>query len=170
MGVFLGTSILIAIPERGILLALAGMILLFLASTRIRFGLRVPQEWETWMGPLTGFVGGVLNGVTNVVGPIGALYLLALGFRKRDFVKAIASMFLVAKISQLAAISRWGLYTPAIFRRSVTLTGVALAAFWVGLRTQDRVSQETFVRILHALLFGMALFLGYRGLFGGAFR
>ena len=41
---------------------------------------------------------------------------------------------------------------------------VALGAFWVGLRTQDRVRQETFIRILHVLLAGMAVFFLYRGL------
>ena len=71
----------------------------------------------------------------------------------------------IAKVSQLAAISRWGLYTPAVLRWSVTLTGVALAAFWVGLKTQDRVRQETFTRLLRFLLGGMALFFIYRGLF-----
>jgi hypothetical protein len=96
------------------LLALAAMILLFLASSRMRVGLRMPQGWERWLGPLTGFVGGVLNGVTNVFSPIGAMYLLALQFEKQDFVKAIASIFLVAKISQLAASSRWGCRTNKI--------------------------------------------------------
>jgi uncharacterized membrane protein YfcA len=164
VGVFLGTRIMIAISERAILLALAGMILVFLASTRMRFDLRVPPAWEVWLGPITGFAGGVLNGVTNVFSPVGAIYLLALQFEKRDFVKAMASIFLVAKVSQLAAIARWGLYTPAILQASAALTAVALAAFWVGLKAQDRVRQETFIRMLHVLLAGMAVFFVYKGL------
>lgn len=160
-------NILITVPERAILLVLAAMILLFLASSRMRVGLRVSPGCEPWLGPLTGLVGGVLNGVTNVFSPIATIYLLALQFEKRNFVKAMASIFLVAKLSQLAAISRWGLYTPAVLRWSVTLTGVALAAFWVGLKTQDRVRQETFTRLLRCLLAAMALFFIYRGLFGG---
>ena len=168
VGVFLGTKILVTVPEGAILPALAGMILVFLASARLRFDLRVPPAWETWLGPVTGFVGGVLNGVTNVFSPIGAMYLLALQFEKRDFVRAIASIFLAAKVSQLAAVSRWGLYTPAILQQSAGLTLVALAAFGVGLKTQDRVRQETFTRILHLFLAGMAVFFLYRGLFAGS--
>lgn len=167
VGVFLGTKIFITIPERAVLLALAGMILLFLASTRMRFDLRVPPRWEVWLGPVTGFVGGVLNGVTNVFSPVGALYLLALQFEKRDFVRAIASIFLVAKVSQLAAMSRWGLYTLTLLQWSAALTAVALGAFWAGLKTQDRVRQETFTRILHLFLAGMALLFVYRTLFTG---
>jgi len=165
VGVFLGTRILIAIPERAIFLSLAGVIALYLVSVRLRYDLRMSPAWEIWLGPATGFLGGVLNGITNVFSPIGALYLLALQFEKREFVKAIASIFLVAKVSQLAAVASWGLYSGSILRWSASLSVVALAAFWVGLKTQDRVRQETFLRVLHALLFGMALFFVYRGLF-----
>jgi uncharacterized membrane protein YfcA len=106
----------------------------------------------------------VLAGVTNVVGPLTALYLLGLGFEKREFVKAVASIFFMTKLSQLVAISRWGLYTAEILWWSVGLTVVALAAFWVGLRVQDRVPQQTFTRVLHVLLLGMGVFFAYRGL------
>jgi uncharacterized membrane protein YfcA len=110
-----------------------------------------------------GFAGGVLAGVTNVIGPLTALYILALGFEKREFVKAVASIFFVTKVSQLIAISRWGLYTVQILWWSVGLSAVALLAFWVGLRVQDRVPQEAFRRILHILLFGMGVVFIYRG-------
>jgi predicted membrane protein len=62
------------------------------------------------------------------------------------------------------AISRWGLYTREIFWWSSGLTVVALVAFGVGLRVQDRVPQATFSRILHLLLFAMGIFFVYRGL------
>jgi len=164
VGAWLGTRILISVPERFIYLALAAMILVFLASTHLRFVLRVPPGWEGWLSPVVGFVGGVLAGITNVIGPLTAMYLLALRFEKREFVKAVASIFLVAKLSQLAAISRWGLYTGEILRWSAGLTVVALVAFWVGLRVQDRVPQAIFAHILHGLLLGMGLFFIYRGL------
>jgi uncharacterized membrane protein YfcA len=163
-GVFLGTRILVSVSERFIYLALAVMILLFLLSAYFRMTPRVPPGWEPWLGPAVGFAGGVLAGITNVIGPLTALYLLALGFEKREFVKAVASIFLTAKVSQLVAISRWGLYTREIFWWSSGLTVVALVAFGVGLRVQDRVPQATFSRILHLLLFAMGIFFVYRGL------
>ena len=164
IGVFLGTEIMVSIPERAIYLALAGMILLFLALRRVKVNLRMPRGWERWAGAAAGLTGGILNGVTNVYGPIIAIYLLALQFEKRDFVKALASTFLMAKLSQFAAISRWGLFTPEILRWSAMLSAMALGAFWIGLKTQDRVRQETFSRILHLLLAAMALYFVYRGL------
>jgi hypothetical protein len=164
LGVFLGTRILMSVSERWIYLALACMVFLYLGSTCLRVSFRVPPQRERWLAPTVGLAGGVLTGVTNVIGPLTALYLLALEFGKRDFVKAVASIFLVAKLSQLVAISRWGLYTGGILRWSAGLTAVALLSFWVGIRAQDRVAQATFTRILHAVLLGTGLVFTYRGL------
>lgn len=164
LGVFLGTRILLSVPEGWIYLALASMVFLYLASTRLRTSHRIPPQWESRLAPVVGLAGGILTGVTNVIGPLTALYLLALDFEKRDFVKAVASIFLVAKLSQLLAISRWGLYTGEIVRWSAGLTVVALLSFWVGIRAQDRVAQTTFTRILHAILLGTGLVFAYRGL------
>ncbi len=165
IGVFLGTRILVAIPERAIFLCLAATIIVYLVSVRLRLDLRMPERWEPCLGALTGLVAGVLTGVTNAIGPIGAFYVLALQMQKREFVKAVASIFLVAKLSQLAAVAHWGFFTSTILQWSAVLTLVALGAFWVGLATQDRVRQETFLRILYALLFAMAFFFVYRGAF-----
>lgn len=163
VGVFLGTRILVSVSERFIYLALAVMILAFLLSVYLDIRIAVPPGWEASLGPIVGFAGGILAGVTNVIGPLTALYILALGFEKREFVQAVASIFFVTKVSQLIAISRWGLYTVQILWWSVGLSAVALLAFWVGLRVQDRIPQETFRRILHVLLFGMGLVFLYRG-------
>jgi uncharacterized membrane protein YfcA len=164
VGVFLGTRILLAVSERAVFAALAAMILLFLASTRLRVEFRMPARWERGTGLLVGLIGGTLNGVTNVFSPIATIFLLTLGLQKREFIKGMSSIFLVAKVSQLAAISRWGLFTPTILRWSAGLTLVALGAFWVGLKTQDRVSQEVFARILYILLAGIAFGFIYRAL------
>ena len=163
VGVVVGTRIMIAVPVGVIYLTLAGSILLFLASGRLRLG-TIPDSWDAPLGSLAGFASGILTGMTNIIGPIGAMYLLARRYQKRDFVKGVASMFLIAKLSQLAALSGWGLYPLRLVPWSAALTGVALGAFWVGLRTQDRVNQEGFGRILRAMLAVMAIFFLYRGL------
>jgi len=163
VGVVVGTRIMIAVPVGVIYLTLAGSIVLFLASGRLRLG-TIPDRWDAPLGSLAGFASGILTGMTNIIGPIGAMYLLARRYQKRDFVKGVASMFLIAKLSQLAALSGWGLYPLRLVPWSAALTGVALGAFWVGLRTQDRVNQEGFGRILRAMLAVMAIFFLYRGL------
>lgn len=164
VGVLLGTRLLVTIPERIVYLALGAMILAFLACAFLRMRLVALRRWETWLGPGVGLVNGILAGVTNVPGPLPALYLLGLQLEKRDFIKGIASIVLTAKLSQWAAISRWGLYTGEIFAWSAGLTGLALVGFGAGLRVQDRVPHAAFSRLLHVLLLGMGLLFIYRGL------
>jgi hypothetical protein len=164
LGVFLGTRILLSVPERVIYLALAATILLFLGRITLQVRLAALSRWESWLGPTVGLVNGILAGVTNVPGPLPALYLLGLDFEKRDFVKGVASIVLTAKLSQMAAISRWGLYTWGILGWSTGLAVAALAGFGAGLRVHDRVPQATFGRIVHLLLLGMGVVFIYRGL------
>jgi len=164
VGVFLGTRILLSVSERFVYLALAGIIVVFLACTSLQVRLTALSRWERWLGPTVGLANGVLAGVTNVPGPLPALYLLGLDFEKRDFVKGLASIVLTAKLSQLAAISRWGLYTGEIFWSSAGLAGAALVGFGAGLQVHDRVPQATFSRMVYLLLLGMGAAFIYRGL------
>jgi hypothetical protein len=76
-------------------------------------------------------------------------------------------MFLTAKLSQLAALSGWGLYPLALLPWSAALTLVALGAFRIGLGVQDRVDQGGFTRILRVVLAAMAVFFVYRALRAG---
>jgi uncharacterized membrane protein YfcA len=164
IGVFLGTRLLLSVSERFVYLALAATIFVFLVCASLRIRLAARARWESWLGPAVGLANGVLAGVTNVPGPLPALYLLGLDLEKRDFVKGIASIILTAKLSQLAAISRWGLYTGEILAWSMGLTGAALVGFTAGLRVHDRVPQAAFSRIVHVLLCGMGVVFIYRGL------
>ena len=164
VGVFLGTRIMLSVPERVIYLALAATILVFLVCASLQIRLVTLSRWETWLGPTVGLANGILAGVTNVPGPLPALYLLGLDFEKLDFVKGLASIVLTAKLSQLVAIFRWGLYTGEILAWSTGLAGAALVGFGAGLRVHDRVPQAAFGRIVHLLLFGMGVVFIYRGL------
>jgi len=164
VGVAVGTRILLSVPEQVIYLALAGIIAVFLACASLEIRLAAVSRWERWLGPTLGLANGILAGVTNVPGPLPALYLLGLDFEKRDFVKGLASIVLTAKLSQMAAISRWGLYSWEILGWSAGLAGAALVGFGAGLRIHDRVPQATFGRMVHLLLLGMGVVFIYRGL------
>lgn len=167
IGVVLGTRIMIAVPVAVIYLTLAGAILLFLGASRCRLAGDIPDRWDVPLASLAGFTGGVLTGMTNIVGPFGPMYLLMRRYGKRDFIQGVASMFLTAKLSQLAALSGWGLYPLPLLPWSAALTLVALGAFRAGLGVQDRVNQEGFNRILRVVLAVMAAFFVYRALQSG---
>lgn len=163
-GVFLGTMVLVTLPLWLLNLSLGVMVLVFVASTLFRFEFYITPQKEKLFSPIAGFVSGFLNGMTNAAGPALAIYLYSLKLAKTEFVKSIATIFIVTKVSQLIAVSTWNLFTPSILRLSLLVTLFCLAGFYAGLKTQDRVNQRNFNRGLLALLSVIGVVLMVRSL------
>lgn len=161
-GVFLGTKVLVTLPIWILNLTLGVMVLAFVLSNFFRLDLEISPQTEGMVSPLAGLVGGFLNGMTNAAGPALAIYLYSLNLAKTEFVKSIATIFIVTKVSQLIAVSTWNLFTPSILRLSLLVTLFCLAGFYAGLKTQDRVNQKTFNRGLLTLLFAIGVALVVR--------
>ena len=60
--------------------------------------------------------------------------------------------------------AHYGLLSWGLFAVSVGLTAVALVAFWIGLRVQDRLDQVRFNRAVLAFLAVLGLWLIIRSL------
>jgi uncharacterized membrane protein YfcA len=152
VGVFLGTRLLVVLPLWVLNLSLGIMVLTFVASNLLRLNFQIPPRLEGVLSPAVGVIGGFLNGMTNAAGPALAIYLYSLKLPKMEFIKSIATIFIVTKISQLVAVSTWNLFTPSRILLSLEVTLFILAGFYAGLKTQDRVNQKTFNRGLLILL------------------
>lgn len=163
-GVFLGTKVLVTLPIWVLNLTLGVMVLVFVASNFLRFRLEISPRMEGLLSPLAGLVGGFLNGMTNAAGPALAIYLYGLKLAKTEFVKSIATIFIITKVSQLIAVSTWNLFTFSTLRLSLLVTLLCLIGFYAGLKTQDRVNQKTFNRGLLTLLFVIGVILVVRSL------
>lgn len=164
VGVFLGTKVLVILPLWALNLSLGLMVLLFVLSSWLRFEFTVSSRAERILSPPIGFVSGFLNGMTNAAGPSLAIYLYSLKLQKKDFIKSIATIFVVTKASQLAAVSTWNLLNRQTLGMSLMVTLLVLFGFYAGLKTQDRVNQHTFNRGLLILLFVIGLTLLTRAL------
>jgi len=163
-GVFLGTKVLVMLPLWVLNLSLGTLVLIFVGSSSLHFDFRISPRMERALSPAAGFVTGFLNGMTNAAGPPLAIYLYGLRLPKTEFVRSIATIFLVTKLSQLVAISTWNLFTAATLRLSFEITLFVLLGFYVGLKTQDRVNQHAFNRGLLFILFVIGLVLVVRSL------
>jgi uncharacterized membrane protein YfcA len=159
VGVFLGTKTLVMLPLWILNLSLAIMVLIFVVSNLFRPNYQISPRTEGILSPFAGFVGGFLNGMTNVGAPATAIYLYCLQLPKSEFIKSIATIFIVSKVVQLIAITTWNLFNPWNLSLSVYVTLFIMAGFYLGLKTQDRVNEKVFNRVLLALisLFGVAL-------------
>jgi uncharacterized protein len=164
IGVFLGTMVLVKLPLWMLNLCLGVMVLIFVLANLLKLDFTISLRGEKLLSPLFGFISGFLNGMTNAAGPTLAIYLYSLKLEKRTFVRSIATIFVVTKISQLVAISTWNLFNWATMTLSIQVLLFTLAGFYAGIQAQDRVNQQTFNRGLLALLSLIGLILIGRAL------
>jgi len=146
LGTIVGTKLLVALSGRTATLILGAFVLGFVLLDLARFSPRVPAGWERLLAPPVGLAAGVMGGITNAPGTALALYFVALGMDKREFVRSIAFTFLVVKGVQLASLGWYGLLDWPLVLGSLGLTAAALAGFGLGVRVQDRLDQRAFNR------------------------
>ncbi len=164
LGVFLGTKALVALPMWILNLTLGTVVLVFVISNLFPLDYQIPRRLESILSPVVGLLGGFIMGMTNAGGPVFAIYLYSLRLPKTEFIKSIATIFIINKVSQLIAVSTWNLLTLSTLRLSAVVTLYVLLGFYLGLKSQDRVNQKTFNRVLLSLLFVIGVTLMVRAL------
>src|SRR5262249_21577469 len=160
--------VLVTLPLWILNLCLGVMVLVFVFSNWLRFELTISPKLERKLSAPAGLIGGFLNGMTNAAGPALAIYLYNLRLPKVEFIKSIATIFIITKVSQLIAVSTWNLFNRATLLLSLGVTLFVLLGFYGGLKTQDRINQQTFSRALLILMFVVGLMLVLRALIHGA--
>lgn len=93
-----------------------------------------------------------MGGITNAPGTPIALYLVALGMEKKEFIRSISFTFLVVKGFQLVTLVWYGLLGWQLALASLGLAAVALGGFAVGVKLQDRLDQRSFNRAVLVFL------------------
>lgn len=164
IGVFLGTMILVRTPLWLLNFCLGLMVLIFVILNLLKLDFTVSPNLEKILSPFFGFLSGFLNGMTNAAGPTLAIYLYSLKLEKRDFVKVIATIFVITKVSQLVAISTWNLFNRETMILSVQVLLFTLIGFYAGIKAQDQINQRNFNRGLLMLLFVVGVILLTRSL------
>ena len=152
LGVFFGTMVLVLLPIWALNLCLGVMVLAFVISNLLKFDFTITPAAEKILSPITGLLSGFLNGMTNAAGPVLAIYFYSLKLEKRNFVKSVATIFMITKATQLIAVSTWNLFNRDTLTLSLQVVLFTLVGFFAGLKTQDRVNQKTFSRGLMVLL------------------
>ena len=164
IGVFLGTKVLATLPLWVLNFCLGVMVLVFVVLNWLRFEFTISPQLERRLAIPAGFISGFLNGMTNAAGPALAIYLYSLKLPKMEFIKSIATIFIVTKLSQLVAVSTWNLFNWSTLALSLEVTLFVLLGFYGGLKTQDRINQQTFNRGLLILLFVIGVILLFRAM------
>ncbi|HUR72264.1 MAG TPA: sulfite exporter TauE/SafE family protein, partial [Candidatus Limnocylindrales bacterium] len=95
VGVFLGTMVLVLLPLWSLNLCLGIMVIVFVGSNLLKFEFTISPAVEKRLSPLIGLLSGFLNGMTNAAGPVLAIYFYSLKLEKRNFVKSVATIFMI---------------------------------------------------------------------------
>jgi len=164
VGTIIGTKLLVMLSARAATLILGSFVLGFVALDLARVTPRIPRGFERRLAPPVGLVAGVMGGITNSPGTVLALYFVALGMDKREFVRSIALTFLVVKGVQLLTLAWYGLFGWHLVLGTLGLTAASLAGFALGVRVQDRLDQRAFNRAVLVFLAILGVWLVARAL------
>ena len=150
LGVPLGVWILSSASESALRISITALIILLTIAFvfRTRVGIRVPRP----LGPVVGFVVGLLLISLGIGGPLVVLFLLSREWTRHVVRASLAFYFLVVELSGVIGYGVAGLFTEErisliLIVTVPTLLGFALGSFLVG-RMSERVFQHAVVAVI----------------------
>ncbi|MBN2318786.1 MAG: sulfite exporter TauE/SafE family protein [Acidobacteria bacterium] len=160
-GVPLGTWIL-SIGKPTIVLTILGGVLILVGLTFLCLPLHARVQWPAWSAPPTGLVSGILGGLFGTGGPPVIVYYRLSGVNKAVFRGSLMAVFLIIALVRVPSYIVGGLITePRLWSTLAVAPAVILGAF-AGSRIHIQLSEETFRRIVSAVLMLIGVLLLFR--------
>jgi len=129
VGTLIGTALLTALDKRILLLAIGSFAITFATASMLRPHFAIPPHAERWLGPLVGFVSGVIGGMSTLFGPILAVYVVGLRLPRDTFVKVISIFYTTASLFLLLGGSSQG----AAGIREILLSALGMIPVYLGM-------------------------------------
>lgn len=164
-GSLLGVRLLLLLPSAPLQLALAVVIMLYIALSL------KPRQWQLPQGGaaalLFGLAAGVVGGATNAMSPVLMMYLLAVSRDQNRIAQAANLCFFLGKLTQLAVLyPHLAALHPADIRVAAYGSLLAVVFLWMGSKLRQRVSYLVFRRLSLLILGVLSLLLFYKGITG----
>lgn len=160
VGTVIGTRLLIVSDPAPFKLLLAGLILLYLLTSRsdaLRLGWVVRHPRASML--VFGLLAGLAAGTTNVMVPLLIIYTLELGLTRTTMVQVFNMCFLAGKVSQIAVFAAAGALGSGFVATTVPLAAVAVVFLLAGAAIRDRIPTETYRVIVRRVLLVLAFVL-----------
>ncbi|MDA1001276.1 MAG: sulfite exporter TauE/SafE family protein [bacterium] len=164
IGIFIGTTLLVNIPEAAFRRVIGAGALIFAgiqAWGEVRGGLPTPRV-GTAAGLGLGILGGTTSALTHSGGLVLSLFYLSQGLEKTAVVASIIATWVF--VNPVKVISFWvaGIVNLKIFIACVAAVPLAFLGGWIGKHVLQRLSQRAFNLSLLCLAFvaGLRLLLG----------
>jgi uncharacterized protein len=91
-----------------------------------------------------GILGGLMTMLANGAGPIFAIYFLAIGLPKLEFVGTGAWFFLLMNLSKVPLSWGLGLIRSETLQLNLILCPMILIGFWLGAKLVKKIPQKAF--------------------------
>lgn len=114
-----------------------------------------------WVPPLIGVLAGFTTLVANAAGPLMAIYFLAMGLPKMEFVGTGAVFFLLLNLFKVPFMVNLGLINAGSFKLNLLLAPAVLVGALLGRKLLARINQQLFENLALGLsaLAGLKLLL-----------
>lgn len=152
LGTMIGVNLLALLDQRTFAILISLMVVVFLLRGDRLIGDDPGARRARVIGPLVGFVGGVLQGTTSIASPLIGSFFHARKLDPQAYVIVLAAIFELNSIVQLAGYGLLGLYTPDIV--AIGLVGLVptLLALMAGISFRGRLDQRRFRQLIVVLL------------------
>ena len=142
MGVPVGVFILSFAADSVLRISITGLIILLTAM--VAFNVRGAIPLVRLMGPIVGFVVGMLLTSLGIGGPLMALFLLARDWPRQSVRVALSFYFLLVEFTGVVGYAVAGLFTPQAITLVIVTTVPVLLGFWVGSVLVRRMNERVF--------------------------
>ena len=152
VGTMIGVNLLALLDQRTFAILIAAMVAIFLSRGDRLIGEDPGARRARILGPVVGFVAGVLQGTTSIASPLIGSFFHARKMERHDYVIVLAAIFELNAAIQLVGYSLLGLYTPDIL--AIGLLGLVptLLALMVGISFRGRLDERRFRQLIVVLL------------------
>lgn len=152
IGAWMGTMLLVRLDDHLLLGIVGGIVVLFSSLSLAHPRFTLPARLERPAGIVTGIVVGVLLGVSLHMGPLLAIYFVAIGLAKDKFIQAIGTTFLAGVVLIGGLYVAYGVFEARHIALTIGATLPVALGTWVGQRLRTRVDEARFRKALFMLL------------------
>lgn len=152
VGAVVGTFALVRVPEDLLVMVLALVVLVYVASS---LGSRqpsvAPATARRWAAPV-GAIAGVMQGAVGISGPIVSSWIHAYRLQRDAFVLSVTLMFLLSGTTQFVVLAAEGAITGTRLALTLAAIPLVLATVPVGTWVRRRLPEGGFDRVVLGVL------------------